>query len=142
MGSKTRTGFPLDFVLDNWWIFVKHKIYQILCKIHQISSPRTHILRIHTSKVYESTSIQYQISMNRYTFDIFIQYQSVLTNNVISRLLWIQIYVSINNTDLFIQLYIRTISYIIQNHGMRQHKFYIHAVRWRSHILHETRSAT
>ena len=27
IGSKTRTGFSLDFVLDNWWIFVKHKIY-------------------------------------------------------------------------------------------------------------------
>ena len=39
IGSKTRTRFSLDFVLDNWWIFVKHKIYQILCKIHQISSP-------------------------------------------------------------------------------------------------------
>ena len=39
IGSKTRTGFSLDFVLDNWWVFVKHKIYQILCKIHQISSP-------------------------------------------------------------------------------------------------------
>ena len=36
IGSKTRTGFSLDFVLDNWWIFVT----QILCKIHQISSPR------------------------------------------------------------------------------------------------------
>ena len=22
IGSKTRTGFSLDFVLDNWWIFV------------------------------------------------------------------------------------------------------------------------
>ena len=24
IGSKTRTGLSLDFVLDNWWIFVKH----------------------------------------------------------------------------------------------------------------------